>query len=233
MDNAFLKNTLKDLVLLRFTNHQRFMPIPNRRTLIVAVVLFAASCSKSGSPNPPANSTQVTVTIAFPDGHSYTCTDYSVSDTVNSGWPNIIDGRVDTVQPVIWLNDNNVYNGWDFYTYGITGETPGKSYSLIFSTPNHFNNSDIAESWNPSIWNPSLGWTLGSVSHFDFQGSTYEVRQLTVTAAVTDSSKKNPTNGSFSVALIADSVFTTTTRSAYSGGPIQITGTFRNLNIFP
>ena len=210
-----------------------FMPILTRRTLLMAVVLFAASCSKSGSSNPPSNSTKVTVTITFSDGHSYTCTDYSVRDTANGPWPNIIDGRVDTLQPVIWLNDNNVDNGWDFYTYGITGETPGKSYSLIFSTPNYYNNSNIAESWNPNIWNPSLGWTLGSVSHFDFQGSTYELRQLTVTTAIADSSKNNPTSGSFSVTLIPDSVFTTTTRSAYSGGSIQITGTFQNLNIYP
>jgi hypothetical protein len=208
------------------------MPVLTNRTLFLAFALFTVSCSKSSSGNPPKNSTMVTVTISFPDGHSYNCTDYSVPDSGGS-WLNLIDGRVDTIQPVIWLNDNNLDNGWEFYTYGITGETPGKSYSLIFSTPNYFDNTAIAESYNPNVWNPSLGWTLGSASFFAFQGSTYELRQLTVTTNIADSSKNSPTSGSFSASLIADSVFTATTRSAYSSEPIQISGTFQNLRIYP
>ena len=92
---------------------------------------------------------------------------------------------------------------------------------------------NIQEAYDPKVYNPSLGWTLGSVSHFEFQGSTYELRQLTVSTTIADSSKSNPGSGSFSVQLIPDSVFTSTSRTAWPSGAIQISGTFNNLNIYP
>ena len=221
------------------------MPFPTTRTHLFSRLLFtfvlpatlllsAGGCSKSGSPatTPPKNATTVAVTISFPDGHTYQCSDYSVPDSTGV-WPNLIDGRVDTLQPVIWLSDNNVDHGWDFNTYGVTGMTPGKSYSLIFSTPKQYDNTAVAEAWDPNVYNPTLGWTLAQGSVFIFQGSTYDVRQLVVTTSVADSSKTNPTSGGFSVSLVADSVFTATTRSAYTEGQIQITGTFTNMSINP
>jgi hypothetical protein len=210
------------------------MKTPLHSILILLVLGVASGCSKHNSDTntPPAGSTSVTVTISFPDGHTYTCTDYSVVQPPTAPGVDQIDGRVDTTQPVIWLDDNNLDFGWDVYTYGLTGVTPGKTYSLIFSTPNQYENTNVQEEYNKNLYKPTLAWALGSASAFEFEGSVYDLRQLTVSTTIADSFKTKPTSGSFSVQLVADSVFTATSRTAYSG-VIQITGTFNNLNIYP
>lgn len=84
------------------------MPIPTSRIfsfppLLLAFILLAGvfpatvGCSKSGSgaTAPPKGATTVTVTITFPTGQTYQCSDYSVPNPTGA-WANTIDGRLDT-----------------------------------------------------------------------------------------------------------------------------------------
>lgn len=196
-------------------------------------VFFFASCSKHNeSAPPPATSNNITVTIAFPDGRSLTATDYGVQVGPTPGYYQIDGTALDTTTPVAWLNTNNLAWGWEMYTYGASGYHPGTTYRLVFSTPTYFDNAAIAEVYNWYRYDASFAWALGSVSVFEYEGSTYDITKLSVTTTVKDSTSAT-LSGSFSVTLYADSIFTVSSRTAYaySDQPIQITGMYNNITL--
>jgi hypothetical protein len=196
--------------------------------LLLILISFNIGCSKKGQSatiQPPANSTNITVNITFPDGRSFSSVDYSLP----VGVTNQVDGATDTLVPVGWVDTNNLEYGWEFWTYGFMGLTAGKSYSLYFSTPTYYDNASFEEVYNPLVYSPTLAYAAGTTLGFKFQGSTYNIPKAIVTTGITDSTQ-SPTNGSFTISLFADSVFTGATRSVYSySSPIVITGTFNNV----
>ena len=201
------------------------------RFFAFVIASLLAGCSKHNEDMAPPNSNNITVTISFPDGRNVTSTDYAVQASSIPLNYQINGTSLDTIEPVAWLNTNNVENGWDFYTYGFWGNNPGKSYKLIFSTPTYFDNVNVPEFYDFYRWDPSLAWTLGSVSLFKFEGSTYEITKLTVSTTVKDSTTST-ISGTFTVIFSADSVFTATSRTAYSYPyPFEIDGTYNNISL--
>jgi hypothetical protein len=201
------------------------------RTLYLILLLCTIlGCSKKNqSAQIPANSTTIALDVSFPDGHSVNCVDYSVPVS-NGSVSQLVDGATDTLFPVGWVNSKNVQAyGFNYWEYAFMGLSAGKNYSLIFCTPTWYNNNLYSEINGPNV-SYSLSYATGSSMKFQFQGSTYEMTSAYVTTNVADSNAYDPINGTFIISFYADSVFTATTRTAYSyATPIVINGTFQNV----
>jgi hypothetical protein len=197
----------------------------------IALFIFIG-CSKKNEI--PANSSITNIQIKFPDGRSYTCSDYSVEGK-SGGWPFIIDGKYDTLMPVGFVNLNNLYAGVEFYTNAFTGIGAGKFYSLYFSTPTQFNNNNIHEEWDPRNYQSTISCVGASNTGLNFLDSNYHILQVDITTNVTDTTNRNiygsfTSNGSFRVSLYPDSVFTASSRVAYKfSTPIEVSGTYTNV----
>jgi hypothetical protein len=201
-----------------------------RLSNLVLLLCCVLGCSKKNqTTQPPAASTSITLDVSFPDGRSVTCTDYSMPVSPGSVSQEI-DGSINSIIPVGSVNTNNVQQyGFNYWIFSFMGLTPGENYSLTFATPTQYDNTLFQETNGPYV-SYTIAYTTGSNMKFQYQGSTYEMTSAIVTTAVSDSNSYNSVNGTFAISLYADSVFTATTRTAYSySTPIVINGAFKNV----